>query len=108
MGPFHQITKASVCFRGGAQEIFGLPAVRQAVFQRICWEEPEKQNTRNCRAQKLSRSRAQWRGQERRDPHHNGKSGLMSMTGNQRQKEAPRSHTEQGAPENLTARTWPI
>ena len=32
------------------------------VFQKICWEEPEKQKTRSCRAQELSRSRAQWRG----------------------------------------------
>ena len=37
-----------------------------ALFQEICWEEPEKQKTRSCRAQELSRSCAQWRGQERR------------------------------------------
>jgi len=30
-----------------------------ALFQEICWEEPEKQKTRSCRAQQLSRSRAQ-------------------------------------------------
>src|SRR5579864_1704489 len=37
-----------------------------ALFQKICWEEPEKQRTRSCRAQELSRSCAQWRGWERR------------------------------------------
>src|SRR6267142_2195789 len=37
-----------------------------ALFQKICWEEPEKQKTRSCRAQELSRSSAQWRGRERR------------------------------------------
>ena len=36
-----------------------------ALFQKICWEEPEKQKTRSCRAQKLSRSSAQWRGWKR-------------------------------------------
>src|SRR5713226_7989259 len=36
-----------------------------ALFQKICWEEPEKQKTRSCRAQELSRSCAQWREQER-------------------------------------------
>src|SRR5579864_9131265 len=36
------------------------------VFQKICWEEPEKQKTRSCRAQELSRSRAQWKGRGRR------------------------------------------
>src|SRR5260370_27174502 len=35
-----------------------------ALFQKICWEEPEKQKTRSCRAQELSRSCAQWRGRE--------------------------------------------
>src|ERR1700676_2310514 len=33
-----------------------------ALFQKICWEEPEKQKARSCRAQELSRSSAQWRG----------------------------------------------
>jgi hypothetical protein len=33
-----------------------------AEFRKICWEEPEKQKTRSCRAQELSRSSAQWRG----------------------------------------------
>jgi hypothetical protein len=37
-----------------------------AQFQKICCEEPEKPRTRSCRAQELSRSCAQWRGQERR------------------------------------------
>ena len=32
------------------------------VFQKISWEEPEKQKTRSCRAQELSRSCAQWEG----------------------------------------------
>jgi hypothetical protein len=32
------------------------------LFQKICWEEPEKQKLRSCRAQELSRSSAQWRG----------------------------------------------
>jgi hypothetical protein len=36
------------------------------VFQKISWEEPEKQKTRSCRAQELSRSRAQWKVQKRR------------------------------------------
>src|SRR5258706_10296463 len=36
------------------------------LFQKICWEEPEKQKTRSCRAQELSRSRAQWRGKKRK------------------------------------------
>jgi hypothetical protein len=31
-------------------------------FQKIYWEEPEKQKTRSCRAQELSRSCAQWKG----------------------------------------------
>src|SRR5271154_4305385 len=35
-----------------------------ALFQKNCWEEPEKQRTRSCRAQELSRSCAQWRGWE--------------------------------------------
>jgi hypothetical protein len=34
-----------------------------ARFQKICWEEPEKQKTRRRRAQELSRSGAQWKGQ---------------------------------------------
>src|SRR6266851_3652232 len=37
-----------------------------ALFQKICWEEPEKQKTRSCRAQELSRSCAQWRGKKRK------------------------------------------
>src|SRR5260370_30103358 len=37
-----------------------------ALFQKICWEEPEKQKARSCRAQELSRSCAQWKGKERR------------------------------------------
>jgi len=37
-----------------------------SLFQKICWEEPEKQKTRSCRAQELSRSSAQWRGQKRK------------------------------------------
>ena len=41
-------------------------------FQKICWEEPEKQKTRSCRAQELSRSCAQWRGR-------NGKNGLNKI-----------------------------
>ena len=36
-----------------------------ALFLKICWEEPKKQKTRSCRAQELSRSRAQWKGQGR-------------------------------------------
>jgi hypothetical protein len=36
------------------------------LFEEICWEEPEKQKTRSCRAQELSRSSAQWRGWKRR------------------------------------------
>src|SRR5260370_26529726 len=36
------------------------------LFQRICWGEPEKQKTRSCRAQELSRSCARWRGQKRK------------------------------------------
>lgn len=36
-------------------------------FQKICWEEPEKQKTRSCRAQELSRSCAQWKGLEWRE-----------------------------------------
>ena len=35
------------------------------VFQKICWEEPQKQKTRSRRAQELSRSCAQWKGKER-------------------------------------------
>src|SRR6202795_3770640 len=35
------------------------------LFQKISWEEPEKQKTRSCRAQELSRSSAQWRRSER-------------------------------------------
>jgi hypothetical protein len=37
-----------------------------ALFQKICWEEPEKQKPRNCRAQELSRSSTQWRGLKRK------------------------------------------
>jgi hypothetical protein len=40
-------------------------------FQRICWEEPEKQKTRSCRAQELSRSRAQWKGWKRHMDRNN-------------------------------------
>src|SRR5271169_271957 len=49
-----------------------------ALFQKICWEEPEKQKTRSCRAQELSRSCAQWRGREWREwteVNHIGESG---------------------------------
>ena len=38
-----------------------------SAFQKICWEEPEKQKTRSCRAQELSRSSAQWRGWKGRE-----------------------------------------
>ena len=51
------------------------------VFQKICWEEPEKQKTRSCRAQELSRSCAQWRGQEWREwteQNHIGERGNWS------------------------------
>ena len=54
------------------------------VFQKICWEEPEKQKTRSCRAQELSRSCAQWRGRERREwtePDHIGDSGNRATKG---------------------------
>jgi len=47
------------------------------VFQKICWEEPEKQKTRSCRAQELSRSCAQWKGRKWREwtePDHIGES----------------------------------
>src|SRR5258708_1051096 len=37
------------------------------VFQKICWAEPRMHKTRTCRAQELSRSCAQWRGQEWRE-----------------------------------------
>ena len=54
------------------------------VFQKICWEEPEKQKTRSCRAQELSRSSAQWRGWKRREwteTDHIGESGNQSHKG---------------------------
>src|SRR5260370_42666332 len=38
-----------------------------SLFQKICWEEPEKQKTRSCRAQELSRSRTQWNGRKRKE-----------------------------------------
>jgi len=38
-----------------------------ADFQKIYWEEPEKQKTRSCRAQELSRSSAQWRAWKGRE-----------------------------------------
>src|SRR3984957_9687062 len=53
-------------------------------FQEISWEEPEKQKTRSCRAQELSRSCAQWRGQEWREwtgLDHIGESGNKSHKG---------------------------
>src|ERR1700687_2084675 len=37
-----------------------------ALFQKICWEAPEKKKPRSCRAQELSRSCAQWRGRKLR------------------------------------------
>ena len=39
--------------------LFGRDTKLSALFQKICREEPGKQNPRSCRAQELSRSSAQ-------------------------------------------------
>src|SRR5260370_31371626 len=53
------LPKRAAAFREGHKK-------SSTLFQKICWGEPQKQKTRSCRAQELSRSCAQWRGQERK------------------------------------------
>jgi len=62
-------------------------------LQKICWEEPEKQKTRSCRAQELSRSCAQWKGRNEENglnqsilltagsKNHKGARGLVFSAG---------------------------
>src|SRR5208283_4352147 len=63
------------------------------LFQKISWEEPEKQKPRSCRAQELSRSCAQWRGREWREwteLNHIGESGNKSPKGEETRSSARR------------------
>ena len=53
------LPKRAAAFREGNKK-------SSSLFQEICWEEPEKQKTRSCRAQELSRSCAQCRGRKRK------------------------------------------
>src|SRR5260370_15818731 len=48
------LPKQAAAFREGHKK-------SSSLFQKICWEEPEKQKPRSCWAQELSRSSAQWR-----------------------------------------------
>src|SRR5208283_903288 len=68
-----------------------------ALVQKICWEEPEKQKTRSCRAQELSRSCAQWRGRERKQCTE-----TSSISANE-----DRSHRTKGRQAARTSCHWP-
>src|SRR5207302_5502550 len=48
--------------------IAALPRNLALLLQKMCWEEPERQKTRSCRAQELSRSRAQENARQKKNP----------------------------------------
>src|ERR1700674_259808 len=60
------------------------------LFQKICWEEPGKQKTRSCRAQELSRSSAQWRGEKRKQCTETPPSGANEDRSHKRTGDKPR------------------
>src|SRR5277367_1185195 len=63
-----------------------------ALFQKICWEVPEKQKTRSCRAQELSRSCAQWRGREWRQKAATSPIGACGNRSLRRERVRQRGH----------------
>jgi hypothetical protein len=67
--PEHKSVKASGILLPKRTAAFwesGLTYKSSIRSQHACWEEPEKQKTRSCRAQELSRSSDQWRRWNRR------------------------------------------